>query len=62
MGAADLTFGAWHKSSHSGANSDCVEVAHSRAVVGIRDSKSPDTGTLTVPRATWAAFLAGLRP
>lgn len=62
MGAADLTSEAWHKSSHSGANSDCVGVAHSRAVVGIRDSKSPDTGTLTVPRATWAAFLAGLRP
>lgn len=75
MGASELTFGtwhkssysggnsncvevAWHKSSYSGGNSSCVEVAHSSTVVGIRDSKSPTTGTLTVPRAAWTAFLA----
>jgi hypothetical protein len=58
MGASELTFGTWRKSSFSGANSDCVEVAHSSAVVGIRDSKSPTSGTLTIPRTTWAAFLA----
>ncbi|WP_033440998.1 DUF397 domain-containing protein [Saccharothrix sp. NRRL B-16314] len=78
MGASELTFGtwrkstfsggnsdcvevAWRKSSFSGANSGCVEVAHSTAVVGIRDSKSPSTGTLTLPRTTWATFLATLR-
>lgn len=58
MGASELTFGTWRKASYSGANSGCVEVAHSSAAVGIRDSKSPDTGTLTVPRAAWTAFLA----
>ncbi|KOX11990.1 transcriptional regulator [Saccharothrix sp. NRRL B-16348] len=58
MGASELTFGTWRKASYSGGNSNCVEVAHSAAAVGIRDSKSPDTGTLTVPRAAWMAFLA----
>ncbi|ONI83724.1 DUF397 domain-containing protein [Saccharothrix sp. ALI-22-I] len=61
MGASELTFGMWHKSTFSGANSSCVEVAHSSTVVGIRDSKTPTTGTLTVPRTTWAAFLAAMR-
>ncbi|MEU4767857.1 DUF397 domain-containing protein [Actinosynnema sp. NPDC023794] len=58
MGASELNFGPWRKSTFSGGNSDCVEVAHSPTVVGIRDSKSPDTGTLTVPGSAWVAFLA----
>jgi hypothetical protein len=62
MGASELIFGTWRKSSFSGANSNCVEVAHTAiAVIGIRDSKSPTSGTLTLPRTTWAAFLATLR-
>ncbi|WP_447004273.1 DUF397 domain-containing protein [Saccharothrix isguenensis] len=61
MGTSELTFGTWHKSSFSGGNSNCVEVAHSIAVVGVRDSKSPTTGPLTIPRTTWATFLATLR-
>ncbi|MBB5805917.1 hypothetical protein F4560_005685 [Saccharothrix ecbatanensis] len=62
MGASELTFGAWRKASYSGANSGCVEVAHAAiTVIGIRDSKSPTSGTLTIPRTTWAAFLATLR-
>jgi hypothetical protein len=61
MGASELTFGTWHKSSYSGANSSCVEVADFSVAIGIRDSKSPTSGTLTIPRTTWAAFLATLR-
>jgi hypothetical protein len=61
MGASELIFGTWRKSSFSGANSNCVEVAASSVAIGIRDSKSPTSGTLTIPRTTWAAFLATLR-
>ncbi|NUT54141.1 MAG: DUF397 domain-containing protein [Saccharothrix sp.] len=58
MGASELTFGTWRKASYSGGNSGCVEVAHSATVVGVRDSKAPGTGVLTVPRSSWTAFLA----
>ena len=37
---------AWRKSSFSSETADCVEVAYG---VGIRDSKNPSGGHLTVP-------------
>jgi Domain of unknown function (DUF397) len=46
----------WRKSSFSGVNTDCVEVAFSSGAVGVRDSKSPTT-RLTVPQVAWKAFL-----
>lgn len=61
MGASDLSLTTWRKSSFSGANSDCVEVAHTAVLVGIRDSKHPAAGHLDVPRAQWTAFLATIR-
>ncbi|WNV90625.1 DUF397 domain-containing protein [Umezawaea sp. Da 62-37] len=57
-GCVEVAFGQWHRSSHSGGNSNCVEVARASDVVGIRDSKNPEAGHLTVPRAAWAAFVA----
>jgi len=54
----EIAFGQWHKSSHSGGNSDCVEVAHAHTAVGIRDSKNPGAGHLSVPRSAWVAFIA----
>jgi hypothetical protein len=49
----------WRKSSHSGGSgaTDCVELADRGSTgVGIRDSKCPEGGHLTVPR-TELAFL-----
>ena len=51
---------SWRKSSFSGQNGSCVEVAYQKAV-GVRDSKKPEAGHLTVPPAQWAAFLARVK-
>ncbi|MEU5701082.1 DUF397 domain-containing protein [Streptomyces aurantiacus] len=51
--------GPFRKSSYSGAESNCVEVADT-AVGGraVRDSKQSDTDPLlTVSRESWQAFL-----
>ncbi|MGY5632100.1 DUF397 domain-containing protein [Streptomyces sp. UC1A3] len=56
---ADL---AWFKSSYSDTSnpSDCVEVAIAPATIHVRDSKRPDGPRLTVPTASWTAFVAGV--
>ncbi|CAL9294282.1 DUF397 domain-containing protein [Streptomyces enissocaesilis] len=56
---ADL---AWFKSSYSDTSnpSDCVEVAITPATIHVRDSKRPDGPRLTVPPASWTAFVAGV--
>lgn len=50
----------WRKSSYSGGNSECVEVAIARTV-GVRDSKAPAAGQLTVSRQAWSAAVRRLR-
>jgi hypothetical protein len=50
----------WRKSSYSGSNSTCVEVARDSAVL-LRNSNAPDAGTLAVDPAAFGALLAGCR-
>lgn len=38
----------WRKSSHSGGNNECVELAFIGGVGAIRDSKNPDGPVLVV--------------
>ncbi|MEU3093262.1 DUF397 domain-containing protein [Streptomyces sp. NPDC006967] len=49
---------SWFKSSYSsGSGGDCVEIAGAGTTVMIRDSKCPDTASLSVPTAQWTAFV-----
>lgn len=55
---SDLSRAVWRKSTHSGGNGgECVEVAITPDVVGIRDSKCPDGGIITVSPTAWASFI-----
>lgn len=52
----------WRKSSYSGGNGNCVEVAvGDGGQVGVRDSKDPSGPVLVVSRSQWAAFLTAVR-
>ncbi|GAA3930199.1 DUF397 domain-containing protein [Actinomadura viridis] len=53
----------WRKSSYSQGleNSDCVEVANLPELIGIRDSKAPNTGHLTLTPATFTLLLTRLK-
>ncbi|MBB5155468.1 DUF397 domain-containing protein [Saccharopolyspora phatthalungensis] len=58
----DLAQVPWRKSSRSsGGASNCVEVGLATEVVGVRDTKDRDGGTLVFDRSTWDAFLPGLK-
>ncbi|MEM9563544.1 MAG: DUF397 domain-containing protein [Actinomycetota bacterium] len=51
----------WRKSTYSGANGDCVEIAETGRLVAVRHSKEPDQGTLLYTRTELAAFIAGCK-
>lgn len=57
MIALDLSRCVWRKSSWSGSESNCVEVASSGALTAVRDSKNPSGPTLAFPVSSWAEFL-----
>lgn len=50
----------WRKSSFSGSNTNCVEVAPAPDRVGVRDSKNPAGGALMIRHAAWRAFVSSL--
>lgn len=56
-------FAQWRKSSYSGYNGNCVEVADLGAGrVGVRDSKAgAGSPALQFSSAQWAAFLASVK-
>lgn len=50
----------WTRSSRSGGNNNCLEVAIANpGGVYVRDSKRPAGPALVIPSRAWTAFLAG---
>ncbi|MFJ7205663.1 DUF397 domain-containing protein [Streptomyces sp. NPDC098789] len=47
----------WHKSTFSGQNDNCVEVAGTASVVLVRDTKDHSKGLLATSPAAWSAFV-----
>jgi hypothetical protein len=51
----------WRKSSYSGNDANCVELAWLPAGAGIRDSKAPEAGALTVSPTAYATLLTRIK-
>ncbi|WP_315893194.1 DUF397 domain-containing protein [Streptomyces sp. P9(2023)] len=52
---------AWRKSSHSGANSNCVETGRFRGATVVRDSKNPTGPALHFAVGAWGSFMKAFR-
>ncbi|GAA5042893.1 DUF397 domain-containing protein [Nocardia callitridis] len=55
----DLSNAKWFKSSRSGGDKNCVEVAFlTNTHVAVRDSKNPSAPALTFTPTAWSTFTA----
>jgi hypothetical protein len=52
---------SWRKSSYSGNDSNCVEIAYGDAMVGVRDSKNPEAGQLELSGDAFRSFVIYLK-
>jgi hypothetical protein len=57
----DQSHTVWRKSSYSGSQTNCVEVADLDHVIAVRDSKDPAGPALTFGPAAWASFVATMK-
>jgi hypothetical protein len=61
MGETGTVSTQWRKSSHSGGDNNCVEVAGTGAAITVRDSKNPRGGILRFSAVGWKAFTGNIR-
>ncbi len=58
----ELAQAVWRKSTRSGTQGNCVEVAElADGGFAVRDSKSPNGPVLVFTAAEWDAFVAGAK-
>jgi len=57
MPTLDSSHTVWRKSTRSGGQGNCVEVAETPATVGVRDSKDRSGPVLVFARPDWQAFV-----
>jgi Domain of unknown function (DUF397) len=61
MGETGTAPAGWRKSSYSGGDNNCVEVAATSATVSVRDTKRPRGEVLRFSPPAWQAFIRDLR-
>jgi hypothetical protein len=61
MGVTGTASARWRKSSHSGGDNNCVEVAGTGVTITVRDSKNPRGGVLSFTPVDWKAFTRNIR-
>ena len=57
----DLSRAVWRKSTYSGGNGDCVEVAGLDRAVAVRDSKNPGGPKLIFAQDSWRTFIERMK-
>jgi hypothetical protein len=60
-GTPDPSRTRWRKSTHSGGNGDCVEIASLGDAMAVRDSKHPTGPSLFVSRDIWRGFIQNVK-
>jgi hypothetical protein len=62
MAALDLSGATWRKSTLSGSENNCVEVAFlGGGTVAVRNSKRPEAGVTMFSSDEWQAFVGGVK-
>ncbi len=61
MGETGTASTRWRKSSHSGGDNNCVEVAGTGITITVRDSKNPRGGMLSFRPVDWKDFTRNIR-
>lgn len=58
---AAMTYTNWRKSTRSGGDDNCVQVATAPGTIGVRDSKDPNGAILEFDAEAWKDFIAGAK-
>lgn len=57
----DLSRALWRKSTYSGGNGSCVEIANLDTAAAVRDSKDPNGPKLIFTAGEWRSFVDGIK-